>query len=319
MIRLSNSCLVCLAIAGASLPARAATVAIEPVRDGTLYESATGDLANGAGDYLFSGVTAGVEQRRAVFAFDVANALPAGSTVTSVTLTLYMSKTIAGDTPSALHRLTADWGEGASDAPGFEGSGTTAEADDATWVHRFYDTSQWTTPGGDFAAVASATQTVGGALGPYDWGSTTTMVADVQGWLDAPASNFGWILLGDESTSGTAKQYISSENADTAKRPLLTIEYSAGAEPDADFNADGQVDGADFLAWQQGFGIAAGALPSQGDADGNGAVDAADLAAWQGQYGAVIPPVAVVPEPSAAALATLAALAMLRRRRSLRV
>ena len=82
MIRLSNLCLVCLAVAGASLQARAATVAIEPVRDGTLYESATGDLANGAGDYLFSGTTAGVELRRAVFAFDVADALPAGSTVT---------------------------------------------------------------------------------------------------------------------------------------------------------------------------------------------------------------------------------------------
>lgn len=59
-----------------------------------------------------------------------------------------------------------------------------------------------------------------------------------------------------------------------------------------DFNGDGDIDGSDFLAWQRGFGIAAGALNAEGDADGDGDVDANDLQAWQASYPAnpVTPP-----------------------------
>jgi hypothetical protein len=37
------------------------------------------------------------------------------------------------------------------------------------------------------------------------------MVADVQQWLDQPASNFGWIIIGNESQSGTSKRFNSRE------------------------------------------------------------------------------------------------------------
>ena len=53
------------------------------------------------------------------------------------------------------------------------------------------------TQGGDFSATVSASQSVG-AIGQYTW-SSAQMVADVQSWLDNPASNFGWLVLGDES------------------------------------------------------------------------------------------------------------------------
>ena len=33
------------------------------------------------------------------------------------------------------------------------------------------------------------------------------MVADVQSWLDNPATNFGWLVLGDESDILTAKRF----------------------------------------------------------------------------------------------------------------
>ena len=81
----------------------------------------------------------------------------------------------------------------------------TAE-DDATWIHRFYDGSSkppppnpnhWTTPGGDFNPTASASRSVG-ANGSYTWGSTAQLAADVQSWLDNPASNFGWLVKGPE-------------------------------------------------------------------------------------------------------------------------
>ncbi|MDC0935777.1 hypothetical protein OAS39_05790, partial [Pirellulales bacterium] len=47
---------------------------------------------------------------------------------------------------------------------------------------------------------------------------------------------------------------------------------------DADFDADGDVTGNDFFAWQRGFGNTSGAAPDDGDANGDGAVNGADLA-----------------------------------------
>ena len=49
------------------------------------------------------------------------------------------------------------------------------------------------------------------------------MVADVQSWLDNPATNFGWLVLGDESTSATAKRFDTRESTSS---PVLTIEYT---------------------------------------------------------------------------------------------
>ena len=60
----------------------------------------------------------------------------------------------------------------------------------------------------------------------------------------------------------------------------------AASAPSGDFSGDGVVDGADFLAWQRGFGSAAPTL-ADGDADRNGVVDGADLATWAAQYGSV--------------------------------
>lgn len=67
----------------------------------------------------------------------------------------------------------------------------------------------------------------------------------------------------------------------------------------ADFNADGKIDGADFLVWQRGLGV--GTLHSEGDADGDGGVDRDDLAVWRFQYGAKVtlfPIGLAVPEPA---------------------
>ncbi|MAT72264.1 MAG: hypothetical protein CMJ58_22385 [Planctomycetaceae bacterium] len=73
----------------------------------------------------------------------------------------------------------------------------------------------------------------------------------------------------------------------------------------ADFNVDGLVDGADFLAWQRGNGITSGAALADGDAQLDGDVDAADLAVWQSDYGTATFAAAVgqpIPEPVAVGL-----------------
>jgi hypothetical protein len=203
-----------------------ATVSLTPSRDNTLYESEIGAVSNGAGQHLFAGTTNNGDARRAALAFDLA-ALPPGATVLSATLTLTMSRTTAGETAVTLHALSADWGEGASDAIGEEGAGATAAPDDATWVYTFFDTAQWATPGGDFAATPSATTPVGGT-GVYQW-SSAGLVADVSGWLADPATNFGWLLRGDESAGGSAKRFDSREN-DPANRPRLSVTYRTTVE-----------------------------------------------------------------------------------------
>lgn len=203
--------------------ATARTLTLEPAQDNTLYENETGNISNGAGQHLFAGKTNRGEIRRAVLAFDL-SAIPPGATVISATLTMNMSKSIAGPLAVSLHTLETDWGEGASDAVGDEGAGAAAMPGDATWLYTFFDTASWTTPGGDFAAQPSATTQVGG-VGRYDW-SSTGLLADVQRWVADPASNFGWIVIGDESADPTAKRFDSREN-EPANRPLLTITYEA--------------------------------------------------------------------------------------------
>lgn len=74
----------------------------------------------------------------------------------------------------------------------------------------------------------------------------------------------------------------------------------------ADFDEDGSVDGADFLAWQRGF--ATGTSRADGDANGDGMVDAADLTVWQDQFGtapALGVAIHAVPEPSSVAIAAV--------------
>jgi hypothetical protein len=205
-------------------------VSIAPIKDNTLYESPTGSLSNGAGQHFFVGKTATSEIRRGVIAFDLAAAIPAGALVTRVDLTLSMSRTLLlGLEPVSLHRLLADWGEGTSDAALEEGGGAPATPGDATWIHRFFDAVFWAGPGatGDFVTTPSATVDVG-AVGVYTFQSTAGMVADAQGWLDNPATNLGWILIGNESTAATTKRFDSRENPIASARPSLTVEFSAG-------------------------------------------------------------------------------------------
>lgn len=53
-------------------------------------------------------------------------------------------------------------------------------------------------------------------------------MGDVQGWLDSPSRNFGWLLLGNESAFPTTKRFDSRENPTASVRPKLTVDYTAG-------------------------------------------------------------------------------------------
>ncbi|HEU5180198.1 MAG TPA: DNRLRE domain-containing protein [Candidatus Polarisedimenticolia bacterium] len=205
-------------------------ILLRPKKDATLIQNANGALANGAGPAIFSGrIGSSADSiRRALLAFDVA-LIPPGSTVKKAVLSLNLSATNSGPAAVSIRRVIADWGEGTSVSSG--GAGAPSTDGDATWLHRFYEQTLWTQPGGDFDAAIIATATVD-QPGLYLWETNEAMVAEVQSWLDHPDANFGWILVGDESRPTTVKRFDSRETADEANRPVLYVEYSPPCSPD---------------------------------------------------------------------------------------
>lgn len=215
------------------------TLVLEPAKDNTLYEDPAGRFSNGAGQYLFMGRTGSQNgippsARRALLSFDL-SVIPVGSQVTSAALQISINKVPpqAGGAIASIHRVEADWGEGASNAPGPEGQGWSAEPGDATWVHRFFDTNSWATVGGDFNATASQTTNVSSTPEVISFTTNAGMIADVQYWIDQPAVNYGWVILGDENAAENARRMASRESASVADRPQLTIEYIPAIAPPA--------------------------------------------------------------------------------------
>ncbi len=230
------------------------TVDLDAAKDNTLYQSATGTISNGAGQWMFSGLTNGFSVRRCVIEFDVAGAIPAGATIESAELTLLMSRSISDESSVALHRVSQEWGEGNSDAGGEEGSGTVAADGDVTWVHAIYDTGGastfWASSGGDYDGQVSAAVDVW-LPGFYTW-STPQLAADVQAWLDDDNANHGWMIITDEENP-SAKRYNTREDPNPSNRPVLRVTYSMPADCPPDFTGEGDLDFFDVQAFLQAF------------------------------------------------------------------
>lgn len=80
--------------------------------------------------------------------------------------------------------------------------------------------------GGDHAAASSASATVPNAVGMAIAWTSGAVAADVKGWLNAPRTNNGWILIADSGAEApTAKRFASPEFATLAQKPTLTITY----------------------------------------------------------------------------------------------
>jgi hypothetical protein len=154
------------------------------------------------------------------------------------------------------------------------------------------------------------------------------MVSDVQGWLDNPATNFGWLLYTSaETTPFTTKAFYSrsattdslGSDFDPLFLPALSITYAAAAPPSGDYNGNGRVDAADYVAWRKMLNSIATPAGSGADGNQNGTIDVGDYAFWRARYGNSASGAATsvdVPEPSAAAICLLiGALANLRRQR----
>lgn len=242
--------LICLAaVLALGGSARADTITIVASRDTSIYEDFPGN-SDGGGPTLFTGMTRGLigepSIRRALLFFDVAALVPAGSTINSVQVMLTQDRPAMLDMSSrnfTLNRSLAAWGEGTAGAGmpiAGMGSPTPPDGTSATWSHRFFNTLPWTTPGGDFAATFSGLTVAPVPPGfdlPVLFDSTAPMSAglalDVQNWLDNPASNLGWFLLGNEGagTVSSARRLYSREADNPNFRPQLVIDFTPSGPP----------------------------------------------------------------------------------------
>jgi hypothetical protein len=255
----------------------AATVTLYAVKDNTLIESATGDRSNGAGEGIFCGrlgSNGNGRKLRLVVAFNLAS-IPANATITAVNLRLYLEQANGGTYTHNVYRLLGDWGEGTSN--GFGGDGAPSTPNDATWIHRFFPSTYWTNPGGDFVAASSASASVGSNTGPVTW-SSAGLISDVQEWVQNPSTNFGWMIRGNETSLSTAKKFISSNWQGNPDRPRLTVTYTVSTCA-ADINNDQSVNVQDLLWLINSWGNCP-APPSPCAADiapPSGIVDVSDL------------------------------------------
>ena len=220
-----------LALPGAVVKSFATQVTLSAAADTSLFENHPD--SNLGGTTLVAGTNQQYSRSRALFRFDLSS-LPFGATITQVHVTLNVTRRPDPDqhggpveSDFSLFRLFADWGQGS----GAEVTGSNAQTGDATWNDRHFGSVSWGTPGGlggtDYANDPSATTSVG-AIGVYVWGSSTELIADAQGWLDAPATNFGFILISQtEGTAGTGRRFASREQPGGGiPAPQLELTYT---------------------------------------------------------------------------------------------
>ncbi|HZZ71614.1 MAG TPA: DNRLRE domain-containing protein [Pirellulales bacterium] len=243
-IGVASFAILCLMSSGM---VRATTVSFIPAADNTIYSE--DDNSAGQTATLFVGgdsIAPTADARRAMLEFDLSS-IPAGSTITAASLTLNVT-TVGGNDQTtrdiSLYKLTAAWGEGTSHNTGGGGPGSgggngfNPTQGGSTWNYGFYNTNLWTTPGGDFVSTPSATAAIAGATGavtfpfPVTW-TSTDLIADVQSWIDAPGSNFGWLLKSASETSPkSTRQFDSREATESgAVLPTLSISYTPAPEP----------------------------------------------------------------------------------------
>lgn len=205
---------------------RSQTYTLTSVADTTINASSW-SYSNGSGSAMFAGFPNAASERRALVRFDLTS-LPAGACITSVRLDLGLTGTSAPSSEVTVHRVLSDWGEGASVAPMGQGIGAPAAPGDATWSHRIWPTTPWNTNGGDFVAVASASQNV--VASSRSW-SSPGLLSDVLLWQSTPATNFGWMIRSNSFHGHSAKRFGTRESSLPPRlvvscSPLAHVDYS---------------------------------------------------------------------------------------------
>lgn len=185
--------------------------------------------SGGGNDGIFSGTNQQLRDRRALIRVDV-SFIPQDATVLDAQLQLTVERSGGnfGEFDYTLHRLVKEWGEGDVVGGLMGGFGGPAEPGDATWVSNKHMMSLWDTPGGDFVSVASATAAAGRQDSVAVW-SGPGLASDVQGWIENPSDNFGWIVISAiEGEQQRVKKFFSSEALTSRPRLTITVDIPLG-------------------------------------------------------------------------------------------
>jgi hypothetical protein len=145
---------------------------------------------------------------------------------------------------------------------------------------------------------------VGTTLSGYAWAANDPMgrpdepqvTADTLG--DFPSGLAGIAFAEDDDGTFGIFRYVEARDTPFPDEPVGIA---------GDFDGDMDIDGNDFLIWQQGLTAAGGGTAASGDANGDGNVDGADFTIWAQGYGTGSGGVSAVPEPASLGLGLVAA------------
>lgn len=216
--------------------AQAETVTFQCSKDTSMYKE-SGGWTGGTSYSVICGVNSQDSVRRSLLKFDVAALIPAGATINGVSVVLNMVA-YESVTPASmdLRRVLQPWGESNAMGAGVY-VGALAQIGDATWTHAQFPSVLWTLSGGDALGTPSAA-TVVATSGTCTWASTPGLVADVQSFLDAPATNHGWLLAcTDETVFGTTKTFSPRGSGPSSPRLVVSYTPFAPGDPYTDFCA----------------------------------------------------------------------------------
>jgi hypothetical protein len=149
------------------------------------------------------------------------SAIPPGSVIQSASLTFNIVNASANSYP--LFALGRAWSESS-----------------ATWQQAAAG-APWQTAGAAGAGDREATalgSIAASATGSYTVALNAAGLVKITEWVDAPASNFGFIIASASNTDGV--DIATSENGTVSSRPLLSVTFVAPEPPDA--GADGAPD-----------------------------------------------------------------------------
>jgi hypothetical protein len=221
------------------------TRSLSPAEDAVIYShgstfnggSTPELLAGRVGTVGCTGVTPNTcaTIKRSLLRFNVTS-VPVGSTVAGAVVRLTLLNGSNEPTTGRLvkfSRLTAGWTEGTGGAGDFRTSalGSVVPAGGgATWEFANQGVTPWTSGSSYVAAVSAQAFVTNHNSGPilYSW-SAGRLRNDVQAWVNGPATNFGWVILGDESVPNTTRRFASRSHAVPAERPRLDVTYTLAA------------------------------------------------------------------------------------------
>ncbi|MBP7148345.1 MAG: DNRLRE domain-containing protein [Acidobacteria bacterium] len=164
------------------------------------------------------GVPPATDERQALIRFDNIfgdglGQVPAGATITSATLTIYVSNATAQVTN--WHRMLAAW--------------TGSE----TWSA--FGAAPWNATAGVQAdgVEALATADLAPATLTPTGSHALDVTASVQAWAADPGSNFGWVIT---TAPADTLAFDSAEGATLSQRPMLSITYEPNLAPQGQLN-----------------------------------------------------------------------------------